>query len=1051
MKQIYLTLIICFSFVGFTIGQKMITGTVTDLSGESLIGANVLAKGGPTLGTVTDLDGVFQLEVPDEVTTIIISYTGFETKELLITGSGDYSVQLSVGNLLDEVIVTTFGTSTREKFTGSAASISSEKIGLRPITNVGQVLVGAAAGVQSTFGSGQPGSAPNIRIRGFGSISSSNNPLYVVDGVPFTANIATLNTDDIENVTILKDAASTSLYGSRAANGVVMITTKKGKKGKSQINVKYTRGYSDRSVPEYDRIGAAEYYPVMWESYRNSLAYRASNPLTLTAASADASAKIVGLLGYNAYNVPAGELVSTEGVLNPSAQLVYKPEDLDWEKPLIRSGARNEVTVNYSGADEKSDYYVSFGNLNDKGFLIRSSYERYTGRASFNSQLKSWLKTGANLGYSYSNTEQNDAGGNSSFVNPFFFSRGMGPIYPVYAYDPANPGQYLLDDNGQRQYDFGNLSAKGLPNRPQYGGRHSIAETELNRNDFRRNVFTGRAYADFTFLKDFKFTANVGIDYTNRYDNVFGNPIIGDGAPAGRATATYYNGTSVNLGQLLSYRKNIGRNNFDVLLGHESFNLQENELTGSRSQLISAGSSDLVNFTTTTNLNSLTDNRSIEGYFSRLNYDYDEKYFLSLSARRDGTSRFSPENRWGNFYSIGGAWRIDQESFLRDISWLSALKLRSSYGQTGNEDVGTYYAYQTLYTLGPGVNNAGEAGLIQDRSPGNPDLKWETNTSMDVALEFGLLRDRVAGTVEYFNRKSKDLLFSVPLPYSTGLTSQLANIGTMFNRGIEVELNLVPIQTKDFSWVISANMNTLTNRITKMPESSPTIVTFPNQYKEGQSINDFWLREWMGVNPATGETQYRAQTFIAANSRVTESGDTVTTNVNNARYHYAGTANPRFQGGLSNSFTFKGVTLSALAVYRIGGKVYDGAYAGLMSSGGYGASKHPDILNRWQKEGDITDVPRLDAGRTADFDASSDRWLIDGTSLSLRSVTLSYALPNSICSKLKIANAQFVISGENLGLLSKRSGMNPQSSFSGTTSNEYSYARTFAAGISLTF
>ncbi len=1051
MKQ-FLFLFLFLVSAGFMSAQRTITGTVTDEAGVSLIGANVLVKEAPTVGTITDIDGSFSLQIPSGGTTLVISYAGYSTKEIPLTADASYTVTLAEGQLLEEVVVTSFGTTTRERFTGSAASISAEKIGVRPVTNVGQVLTGIAAGVQSTFGSGQPGSAPAIRIRGFGSISSSQDPLYVIDGVPTSVNIANLNADDIENVTVLKDASSTALYGSRAANGVVLITTKKGKKGKNSINVKYTRGQSGRAVPEYDRIGAADYYPIMWESYRNSLAYRAANPIPIATANTNASRDIAGLLAYNVYNVPGAELVSTEGKLNPNAQLLYSEDDLDWEKPLIRNGGRDEVTLNMSGGTEDSDYYFSLGRLEDKGFLIRTSYERYTGRLTFNSKLKSWVKVGANLGYTYSLSEDNDAGGNTNFVNPFFFSRGMGPIYPVYAFDPAKPGTFLLDSNGNKRWDYGNLNALGLPNRPQYGGRHAIAETLMNTNDFRRNVFTGRTYADFSFLKDFKLTLNAGLDYTNRYDNTFQNPEIGDGAPAGRATTRYFNGTSLNLGQILNYKKQINRHTFDVLLGHESFHLQNNELTGSRSQLIAAGNTDLVNFTTTTDLSSITDNRSIEGYFSRLNYDLDEKYFISLSARADGTSRFAPDKRWGTFYSVGAAWRIDQEDFMKNISWVNNLKLRGSFGQTGNEDIGTFYAWQNLYILGSGVNNAAEAGLIQDRAPGNPNLQWETNNAFDVALEFGVFDKKITGTVEYFHKESSDLLFDVPLPFSTGLTSQFANIGTMLNKGIELELNVTPVRTKDFEWTVSANVTAMNNQITKMPETSPTIVSGTKRLEVGRSIQNYYLREFMGVNPATGESEYRAITLNPANSRITAAGDTVTNNINNARFRTMDAeAIPDFYGGFSNSLTYKGLTLSALFVYQLGGKVYDGAYAGLMGTGGYGSSKHPDILNRWQKEGDITNVPRMDNGRTADFNGASDRWLIDGSALSLRSVTLAYNLPKSLLQKVKLANAQFVLSGENLAIWSKRKGMNAFDAFSGVTSNTYSFARTWAGGISLTF
>ncbi len=1048
MKQLLFTVLVALCCIGYSYGQRTITGIVTDEAGSVLIGANIITKEVPTLGTVTDIDGSFSLQIPANVTTLVVSYTGFSSREIVLTNQASYMIALVEGSLLQEVVVTTFGQTTRERFTGSAATISAEKIGLRPITNVGQVLIGAAAGIQSTFGSGQPGSTPSIRIRGFGSVSSSNDPLYVVDGVPYTGNLVNLHPDDIENVTILKDAASTSLYGSRAANGVVMITTKKGQKGKSEINVKYTRGYSSRSVPEYDRIGPADYYPLMWEAYRNNLMTRAANPLTRDSASTVASRDIVGLLAYNVYNVPGSQLVQKDGKLNPSAQLLYTAEDLDWEKPLMRNGARNELNMNYSGATDKSDYYASFSWTDDVGFLIRSDYERYTGRLNFNTNLKPWLKVGANMSYTYSLSQLADADGNTAFVNPFFFSRGMGPIYPVYAFDPANPGQFLLVD-GKKIYDYGNLSALGLPNRPQYGGRHAIAETELNVNNFRRNVVGGRAYADITFLEDFKFTVNAGMDYTNRYDNTSQNPFIGDGAPAGRAYARYFNGTGVNLGQILNYSKNFDKHGVSLLLGHESFHYQENEVEGNRSQVVVLGITDLVNFVTTTSLTSRTDTRAVEGYLARLNYDYNNKYFLSLSARRDGTSRFHADSRWGNFYSAGAAWLLGKEQFIKNIPWINNLKLRASYGATGNEDIGGYYAWQTLYNLN--WNNAAEPGILQSRTPGNMNLQWESNNIFDVGLEFSLFKNRIYGIVDYFDRQSSNLLFDVPLPPSTGLTSQTQNVGTMYNRGLELEMNFEPVRTRNFSWVISANFTTFTNKITKMPDSNKEIISGTKKLSEGYGLYDYWLRQWRGVNPVNGEAQYVANVWNAANSWVTEKGDTLSNNINNARFGYNGSAIPDYMGGLSNSFSYKGFTFSVLAVYQIGGLVYDAAYATLMGSGGYGSAKHPDRLLRWQNPGDITNVPRMDVGRTADFDAASDRWLTDGTSLSIRSVNIAYALPTNFAKRMRLANAQFILSGENLAIFTKRKGMNPQSAFTGVTSNEYSYSRTFAGGLSITF
>jgi TonB-linked SusC/RagA family outer membrane protein len=870
--------------------------------------------------------------------------------------------------------------------------------------------------------------------------------LYVVDGIPYTASIANLSPNDIENITILKDAASTALYGARAANGVVVVTTKKGKKDRNTISIRYTKGINSRALPEYDRVGPAEYYPLMWEAYRNSGAYRATNPVSLSAASADATERLVSLVGYNIYDVPNNQLVNTNGQFNPNANLVYSGDDLNWEKPITRQGNRDELNVNFSGGQDKTDYFLSLSYLNDKGFLIRSDYERFTGRLNINTQLKPWFRTGANLSATVTNSNQADADGSTSFVNPFFFSRNMGPIYPVYAFDPANPGQFLTLPNGERRFDYGNLNALGLPNRPQFGGRHAIAETILNQNYFRRNVLGARVYGEVTFLKDFKFTTNFGADITNLNNFTFGNPEIGDGAPAGRATHSFDNISGYNLNQLLNYNKSFGSHNVDVLLGHENFIENSNELTGSRSQQILDGNYELINFTTTTNLSSVYNTRRIEGYFSRVNYNYNEKYFLSASARRDGSSKFFRDVRWGTFYSLSGAWRLDQEAFLRSVPSISALKLRASYGQTGNDAGISNYAWQPLYGLA--WNNALEAGILQT-SLGNTQLEWESSNALDVALEFGLFRGRVSGTVEYFDRQSSNLIFAVPLPLSSGLQTVTRNIGTMYNRGIEVELGLEPIRTKNFTWRIDLNATSLKNRITKMPEENPEIIDGTKKLKVGSSIYDFWLREYKGVNPNTGEAQYRAVSYLPANSRITEDGDTLTTNISNARFHYNGTSIPKLTGGVTNTFRFKGLSLSALLVYQLGGKIYDGAHAALMGSGGYGSAKSVEILDRWQNPGDVTNVPRMDIGRTADFDAASDRWLIDASYLNIRSVTLGYDIPSTVSRKMFLTNAQVYVSGENFFLLSNRKGMNVQQNFAGTTSNVFSAAKSLVVGISL--
>ncbi len=1025
--------------------DRAITGKVTIEDGSSLPGVNIGVKG-TTKGTTTDADGAFKLTVSPSA-VLVISSVGYGSQEVRVGNRTVINISLqSSASTLDEVIVTTFGTAKKASFTGSSASVNAEKLGVRPITNIGQALEGIAAGVTTTSTGGQPGSSPAVRIRGFGSISSSNDPLYVVDGVPYSASIANLNNDDIQSITVLKDAASTALYGARAANGVVMVTTKKGLNGKNSINIKYTKGFNTRALPEYDRVGPADYYPLMWESNRNNLAYRATSPVAIATANSTASAGLGAIVGtgYNVYNVPFAQLVGTDGKLNPSAQLIYNADDLNWEKAVMRQGIRDEVSANFSGSNGKSDYFLSVSYLNDKGYQIKSDYDRFTARLNVNSQMNSWFKVGANMNTTVTTSNQSTADGGTSFVNPFFFTRGMAPIYPVYAYDPANPGSFLKLENGNRRYDYGNLSALGLSNRPQYGGRHVIAETQLNENFFRRNLLGGRSYAEISFLKDFKFTSNVGVDITNANTVVFGNPEIGDGAPAGRASNTFENITNYNLSQLLTYNHSFGKHNVDALVGHENYNLVSNSLDGSRSQQILDGNYELINFTTTTNLTSQYDTRRVEGFFSRLNYDFDSKYFVSFSARRDGSSKFYQDKRWGTFYSASAAWRLDQEEFIKQFSFIDNLKLRSSWGQTGNDGGISNYAWQPLYALG--WNNATEPGILQS-SLGSKSLEWETNTAFDVALEFGLFKNRISGTIEYFDRKSTNLIFAVPLPLSVGIATETRNIGSMYNRGIELQLGGDVVRTKDFNFHIDLNATKLENKITKMPKESKEIIDGTKKLKEGSSLYDYWLREYKGVNPETGVAEYRAISYVASNSRITASGDTLTNNIANARFWYNGTSIADLTGSVNTALSYKGFSLTALMVYQLGGKIYDGAYASLMGAG-YHNAKHVDILKRWINPGDVTNVPRMDNGRTADFDAASDRWLIDGSFMNIRTVTLSYRLPKSISSKLKIDNGQVYVSGENFLMLSRRSGMNVQQNFGGTTSNVYSPAKSLVLGIS---
>ncbi|WP_026946730.1 SusC/RagA family TonB-linked outer membrane protein [Algoriphagus marincola] len=1043
MKKILLGFVfVLLASVSVMAQNKTITGRVTSPGEpEGLIGVNVLVKG-TTIGVVTDLDGRYTLLAPESATTLVFSYIGYRSVEEQIGNRSEINVVMEEDSQnLEEVIITAYGgTVDKGNFTGSAVALKGDQIANRPINNVVNAIEGQAPGVITTSASGQPGSTPAVRIRGIGSVNSSSSPLYVVDGVPYDGALSNLNPEDIEDMTILKDASSAALYGSRAANGVIMITTKTGKKNKPTFNLRLQQGISSRALPEYDRVNADQYYPLVWESLRNS---QLGNGASGADAAAFASNNLIDILGYNIYNVPNDQIVGLDGTLNPNARNNF--QGLNWFDELERMGDRKEYNMTYSGGSEKTDFYTSFNYLNEKGFIIQSDIERFTGRLNVNTQATDWLKTGINLSATLSEGNNARDGGSNSFVNPFFTARSMGPIYPVFAQN-MQTGGFILDEFGNRIYDLGDLEELGLPRRGAgaYPGRHVVQETLLNVDRFDRDVISSRAYVEAKFLKNFTFRTNIATDITSLLDIGYDNTIVGDGAPAGRTRRENVRINSLTFNQLLTYTNTFKEKHFvEVLAGHENYDYQVNRQFISKQDQILAGNIEPDNFVTINSATGRLDRDRIESYLSRLNYVYDDKYSFSASWRTDGSSRFFEDVRWGTFFSVGAAWSIDQEDFFNS-NYFQLLKFRASYGEVGNNAVGGFYPWQALYDLG--FNNANEPGILQ-ASLSALDLQWESNNTLDFGLDFAFA-NRFSGTIEYFNRESSNLLFEVPLSLTTGLNSRFQNIGTMSNRGIEFNIGGDLVRSGDFRWNANVNVSTFENEFKELPFDEQIVGT--KKYVVGRSIYDFWLRDWYGVDAETGEGLYRAEEYAEDDPRDRiVNGDTLTTNFQNARFHFAGNAIPDFFGGLTNTFTYKGFSLNILMSFAVGGDIYDGIYAGLMSADPDGGALHVDILNRWQQPGDVTDVPKMDVTGAAQTNVASDRWLTDASYLNLRSVNLSYTFPRTLLERWKMRGATVYVAGENLGWLSGRSGMYVSGTFSGTTSNTFTPARTFTLGVNL--
>ena len=1025
-----------------------VTGTVTDATDGSPVIAAAVKVLGTTTGVVTDFDGKYTISVASGA-TLEFSYVGMKTQTVRIGTQTIINVVLEQDALLlDDVMVVAYQTVKKSSFTGSAATVKKDQIEKIQSTNLTKSLQGAVAGVQVLGASGQPGASASIRIRGIGSINASSAPLYVVDGAAYDGDINAIPTDDIESISVLKDAAAASLYGSRGANGVIMVTTKKGQVGKATVTAKVNIGATSRAFKEYDRVDANQYYELMWEGWRNArvIAGGMTEAAANTQASGGTSNGIVAKLGgYNPYNVANDQVVGLDGKINPSAKLLYQD---DWNDALAQTGLRQDYNVSISGGAQGTTYYSSFGYINEKGHVKWSNYDRFNGRIGLNSKITNWFKMDASISGNTSNTNGFLAEGTYT-TNPFYFGRMMGPIYPIYQREAD--GSIRMMNDGTPAYDMGGGASVykwAGHTRPYAPNSNLLVTLPLDVRGNERANMSARVGADFTFLKDFNFRVTGSTDISNIYYTTYQNNKFGDAeGVSGRSTKEYYKTKSYTFNQILTYNKIFGDHSINVLLGHENYSLYTRDVWATRTNF-KIDSNELIAGSIAEGSASSSDYLAREGYFANANYSYANKYFLSGSYRMDGSSIFSPEVRWGGFWSVGGSWRIKQEAFLASVNWVDDLKFKVSYGEQGNDNIGSYYGYQSLFSIND-WNNGNLNGAFYSQLA-NAELKWEKNANLNVGLDFALF-DRIRGQVEYFTRQSSNLLFQVPLPQSAGISSKWGNIGTMKNSGIEFQIAADIIKTQDFKWTIDINGTSYTNKITKMPtgpDGKPQeIISGTKKLSEGHGLYDFWLRGYAGVDPADGSALYYKD-VKDANGNVT---DKVTTKDQNAAsYYYNGSAIPLMYGGVTNSFSYKGIDLSIFFTYQIGGKMYDSNYATLMNTGAFGSHMHTDMLNRWTKTNTATNVPRLQNAYAA-ATAASDRWLTDASYFSLRNVTLGYSIPSSILKHISLKGIRLYATGDNLLLVSKRKGMDPQQSFSGVADFTYVPQRTISLGLNITF
>lgn len=1053
--------------------NRTVKGTVVDNTGEPLIGVSVLEVG-TSNGAVTDVDGKFSLEVSSH-SVLQFSYVGFVTQKVNVDQRDEYRIVMnSQDKALDEIVVVAFGKMKREAFTGSAGIMKGGDLGKVQVTNATQALAGRVAGVQLNNSSSQMGSSPSITIRGVGSISSDTQPLIVVDGMPFDGDLNTLNSNDIETMTVLKDAASNALYGARGANGVVMITTKQGTYGKTRINVDAKWGWNTNGLKNYKTLNAQQFYETYYKmlyNYYTSADYP-GGAMSSQAANAQANSDLTNASsgngpGYMVYTVPNSQsFIQLDGTMNPNATLgslyTYGSTKLwlqpdDWEKEGLQTGARQEYNATISGATDKINYYTSLGYLNQDGIQRGSNEDRISARLKLSYQANKVLRLGANFDYArykYSQTEEGTIGTGTIWST----IKTQAPIYPVYY--RGTDHNILTDQWGEPMYDFARLY--DLSRAGGVGG-NCIFGNKYVENKNVVSDYTASGFADFYICEDLTFTLNAhAYNHDSRYSYIK-SPFVDhytDSSDNGYLSKSSSKIFSYNLQQLLNYNHLFGRHSISGLLGHEYYNYKYEYMGMSGRNFGIEGATEIDQLLNKDYPSSYSSRYNNEGYFFRGMYDYANTYYASLSFRRDASSRFNKNNRWGNFWSAGVAWVISKEEWFK-TTWIDNLKLKFSVGSQGNDNIGNFL-YTNTYNI---VNNGNKVGY-QWRGKGTENITWETNTNWNTGIEFEGLHHRINGSLDFFYRKTSDMLFSLGTPPTIGYTSRYVNLGDMRNMGVELVLNATPIRTKNLTWDVHFNISHVKNKVLNLPADVKTTTvegydgyvnhdaSFAEKFwyfiGEGLSLYTWHMPKYAGVDGETGEALYYKNVL---DSKGNVTGQETTKNWNEATDYLCGNAMPSWYGGIGTTLAAYGFDVSVNFTYQLGGKAYDYTYQTLMHTGGASATNwHEDILNVWSTDNKGSCIPRLMFSEKNSQNGRSDRFLESASYLNCQNLNMGYTLPKNLTQKAQIESARIYFSAENLFYLSARQGFDPRYTIAGYTNPElYSPMRTCSFGVQLVF
>lgn len=1056
----------CFlSVFNFALAQQLISGSVTDTDGQPLPGATIQIKG-TNISSSTDFDGNFSISA-NNGDVLVASYVGFSSVESSVT-STTINFTLSSSTELEEVIVVGYGGPIdARKYSGSAVQVSSEELGKKNVSTISRALIGEAVGVTVVAGSGQPGSGSTVRIRGrAGSVNGSSTPLYVLDGVPYNGSVNAINPNDIASTTILKDAAATAIYGNRGANGVIIITTKRGSKNKTNVSVDVRSGTNMDYLPRYSVIESPERYTeIIWESIRNRAL--AGDGVTADQAAATANADLFSGNGFNPkYNMwnAAGDALIDPATGKFFAGITRKYDPENWRDYAFQNASRNEVNMSVSGGSESATYYYSVGALDDVGYSINSDFRRYSTRLNVDFTPNDWITAKSNIGYSYSFANNNGQSSDSGSV--FWTTANMPRIYPLFLRDEN--GDKIVDKYGGFEYDYGEgRGYAGLTN--SIGDANYNTSTNLIHNLNLNQNFT------FKLSDELSLSSNFSYQYFMNNDDFRSDPFYGSSkGQGGYISKTKSQAITWQLRNAVTFKKQLSDDLYiDSFIAHESERYESSTLNGNKYKLVQPRGMELDNAVVNNTASSSSAAVAREAVVAFMKLELKDRYFFTADLRRDGASYFN-NNKWGTFGSVAGSWIVSDESFFNS-GIFDFLKVKTSYGVLGSAGGQGFFPGYDVFTV---ENLDGEISLAFS-SKGNPDLTWEAGEQVNFGVEFK--SDFVNGNFDIYQKNRKDMFFTQNVGPSVGYRSIIVNDGSLRNSGFEFELEKTLVNSGGFKLDFSVLGAYETNEITSMPidVSTGKPKNFDNNgaygLAEGHNVYEYYMRVWAGVNPDTGYAQWERYfddknsdgafdegdvsiadlfDYKVNNPDATIVQDTTEDYVDATKRFTGKTALPDLAGSFSIDATYKRFDLQSVFTFGIGGYAYDGAYRDFMAneSAANAQQFHTDIEKRWQNPGDVTDVPILNSNLQTNQASTSTRFLIESDFLNLANIQIGYNLPADAVKQIKAKNVRVYVSGDNLLVLTKREGFNPNYSLSGGT-GRYTYEpmTTVTAGLSINF